>query len=314
MKPFDILAIGELNVDLILTGMSSLPIPGRELIAETCTLTMGSSTAICAAGMAGLGLKTAFTGKVGKDGYGELASSTLAGYGIDLSHLIVDPSIQTGITVSLSAKDNSDRAMVTYLGAISAMRAEDVSDELLAKTRHIHVGSFFLQSDLRPGLAKLFERAHELGVTTSLDAGWDDTNVWDYGLMDVLKHTDVFLPNEVESAAITKNENVREAALELSKICRICVVKCGGKGAVCASNGQVYEAATYKAPVRDTTGAGDSFNAGFLYAFLAGYSLEKSLCYGNACGSLSVARFGGASSCPNLAEAEQVIATGVVEG
>ena len=68
MKPFDILAIGELNVDLILTGMSSLPIPGRELIAETCTLTMGSSTAICAAGMAGLGLKTAFTGKVGKDG------------------------------------------------------------------------------------------------------------------------------------------------------------------------------------------------------------------------------------------------------
>ena len=57
MKQFDVLAIGELNVDLILTGMSSLPIPGRELIAETCTLTMGSSTAICAAGMAGLGLR-----------------------------------------------------------------------------------------------------------------------------------------------------------------------------------------------------------------------------------------------------------------
>ena len=144
MKPFDILAIGELNVDLILTGMSSLPIPGRELIAETCTLTMGSSTAICAAGMAGLGLKTAFTGKVGKDGYGELASSTLAGYGIDLSHLIVDPSIQTGITVSLSAKDNSDRAMVTYLGAISAMRAARHFPSIFCRTTNSYVENSFI--------------------------------------------------------------------------------------------------------------------------------------------------------------------------
>ena len=107
MKQFDVLAIGELNVDLILTGMSSLPIPGRELIAETCTLTMGSSTAICAAGMAGLGLRTAFAGKVGQDGYGQLASDTLASYGVDLSHLIVDPAIQTGITVSMSARISS---------------------------------------------------------------------------------------------------------------------------------------------------------------------------------------------------------------
>lgn len=313
MKQYDILAIGELNVDLILTGMSSLPIPGRELIAETCTLTMGSSTAICAAGMAGLGLKTSFTGKIGRDGYGELASKTLASYGVDLSSLIVDDSIQTGITVSMSAKDNSDRAMVTYLGAISALRADEVSDELLAKARHIHVGSFFLQSALRPGLADLFARAHRLGVTTSLDAGWDDTGVWDYGLRDVLANTDVFLPNELEAAAITGSEDVREAAEKLAELCRICVVKHGSHGAVCASAGQVWEAGPYRAPVRDTTGAGDSFNAGFLYGFLAGKPLDEALLYGNACGSLSVARLGGASSCPNLEEAERVIRLGYVE-
>ncbi len=313
MKQFDVLAIGELNVDLILTGMSSLPIPGGERIAETCTLTMGSSTAICAAGMAGLGLRTAFAGKVGQDGYGQLASDTLASYGVDLSHLIVDPAIQTGITVSMSAKDNSDRAMVTYLGAINALRAEEISPALFEKTRHIHVGSFFLQSALRPGLADLFRAAHRAGVTTSLDAGWDDTGVWDYGLHDVLKETDVFLPNELEAAAITGKKDVAEAAKTLSEWCRICTVKCGGDGAVSASAGQVYRAATYAAPVRDTTGAGDSFNAGFLYAFLAGKSIEEALCYGNACGSLSVARLGGASSCPKLHEAEAVIRNGRVE-
>ena len=90
-------------------------------------------------------------------------------------------------------------------------------------------------------------------------------------------------------------------------------MKCGGDGALSASAGQVYRAATYAAPFRDTTGAGDSFNAGFLYAFLAGKSIEEALCYGNACGSLSVARLGGASSCPKLHEAEAVIRNGRVE-
>ena len=313
MKKYDVLAIGELNVDLILTGLSSPPVPGRELIAETCTLTMGSSTAICAAGLAALGLKTAFAGKVGQDGYGTLAAETLASYGVDLSHLIVDTDIQTGITVSMSAKNNTDRAMVTYLGAISALRAEEIGSDLLEETRHIHVGSFFLQSALRPGLARLFERAHELGVTTSLDAGWDDSLVWDYGLWDVLRHTDVFLPNELEAAAIAKQEDIRQAALMFSERCRICAVKCGKKGAVSATGGKIYEAETYEAPVRDTTGAGDSFNAGFLCAFLSGLSIEEALCYGNACGSLSVARIGGASSCPTRAEAERVIRLGRVE-
>ncbi|MBR6740899.1 MAG: carbohydrate kinase family protein [Clostridia bacterium] len=97
-KKYDVLAIGELNVDLILTGMATLPIPGREIIADNCALTMGSSTAICAAGIAKLGLKTGFVGKVGDDSYGRVASDALRGYGVDLQNLIVDPSIDTGIT------------------------------------------------------------------------------------------------------------------------------------------------------------------------------------------------------------------------
>lgn len=309
-KKYDVLALGELNVDLILTGLSSLPLPGRELLAETCTLTMGSSTAICAAGMASLGLSTGFLGKVGNDDYGRLAAKTLEGYGVDLSHLIVDDNLQTGITVSIAAKSNKDRALVTYLGAINALTVEDVSDELLDTARHIHVGSFFLQSGLRPGLADLFARARAKGVTTSLDAGYDDSETWDFGIKDVLAQTDVFLPNEVEASAITGLDSMEEAALELSKLCRICVVKCGPAGVVVASEGEVFAAPTFDAIVRDTTGAGDSFNAGFLYAFLQGKTLRDAADYGNACGSVSVTRLGGASSCASLAEAEEVIRTG----
>ena len=295
-KKYDVVAIGELNVDLILTGISSMPVPGREILAKTCILTMGSSTAICAAGLASLGLSVAFAGKVGDDGYGRLASDTLAGYGVDMSGLIIDSSLQTGITVAMTAEGERDRAMVTYMGAIDKLTAGDVDERLIQNARHMHVGSFFLQNSLRPGLAELFRTAKEAGATTSLDAGWDDSENWDCGLSDVLRHTDIFFPNDSEAHAITGQRDAKKAAAELAKLCSVCAVKCGADGAVISDGGEIVESPAYDAKVVDTTGAGDSFNAGFLYGFLKGYGIKKAAEYGNACGSVSVTRYGGASA------------------
>ncbi len=151
-----------------------------------------------------------------------------------------------------------------------------------------------------------------MGVTTSLDAGWDDSGVWDYGLRGVHGHTDVFFPNEVEAERITGRADPAQAALELAKLCGVCVVKCGPKGAVVAAGERVFLSETYEAKVVDTTGAGDSFNAGFIYGFVNGLGLERAAKYGNACGSVSVTRYGGASSCASLEDAEKTIETGRV--
>ncbi len=312
MKNIEVLAIGELNVDLILTGLGSMPIPGRELLAETCSLVMGSSTAICAAGLSKLGLKTSFVGKVGDDDYGRFATEALKSYSVDMSHLIVDRDIQTGITVSISSQDNKDRAMVTYLGAIDSLTTADVSMELLKQTQHIHVGSFFLQSSLRANLASLFQKAQTIGMTTSLDAGWDDSGNWDYGIKDVLSYTNIFLPNELEAEAISGKKDAKKAAESLAEICEICVVKCGPNGAIVSSKGETLSLPTYDAVVRDTTGAGDSFNAGFIFGYLKGFDLKKSTRIGNACGSVSVTKYGGASACASLEEAMSVIELGYV--
>jgi sugar/nucleoside kinase (ribokinase family) len=313
LRDFDVLALGELNVDLIMTGMNTLPVPGREIIAKTCSLTMGSSTAICTAGLARLGLKTSFLGIIGDDGYGRLAREQLASYGVNVENLIVDKTIQTGITVSLTSGCSKDRAMVTYLGSICALTPAHFDREKLARAKHVHVGSFFLQSGLRPALSELFEFARSRGVTTSLDAGWDDSGCWDYGISKVLAHTDVFLPNELEAKAITGLDSAEKAAAELAKLCRICAVKCGPDGAVVAANGGVKSYKTYDAPVRDTTGAGDSFNAGFLYGFINEFDTDLSAAYGNACGSISVTRYGGASACASLDEVKDVLKLGYVK-
>ncbi len=310
MKKYDVLAIGELNVDLIMTGMKSMPVVGREIIAEGFDTVMGSSTAICACGISRLGLKTGFVGKTGRDSFGEVARKGLESYGISLDNVIIDDRIKTGVTVSLSTE--KDRALITYLGSIDSMTLEDIDYSLLDQTRHIHIGSFFLQSRLRPGIARLFSEAGKRGVTTSLDAGWDDTMNWDYGIFDVLAFTDIFFPNETEALNITKKENTEDALNMLAEHCKTVVVKCGPKGAVAQKGSTLVRKGTYDLKPVDTTGAGDSFNAGFIYGFIQGMELEECMNYGNACGSISVTRIGGAASCATLDEVRRLIKNGTL--
>jgi sugar/nucleoside kinase (ribokinase family) len=305
MKKYDVLAIGELNVDMILTGLKSMPVLGSEIIADTFAVVLGSSTAICASGIARLGLKTGFISKIGSDRFGDVVMESLEKNSIDVSNVIIDKNINTGVTIALN-KDK-DRALVTYMGSIEELRFEDIDIELVKTARHIHIGSYFLQNKLRPDISKLFAIAKEYGVTTSLDAGWDDTLNWNYGICETLKNTDIFFPNEGEALNITKEENVENAVDILANYAKTVVVKCGPKGAIGKSGDIIIKQGTFDLKPIDTTGAGDSFNAGFIYGYLNGFSLEKCITYGNACGSISVTRIGGATSCATLQEVEYLI-------
>lgn len=301
MKKFDVIAIGELNPDLIVTGLAGLPVPGREIMAEHCSLELGSSTAICASGLAALGLKTAFYGKVGNDFYGTTVTGLLEKNKVDVRNVMIDENVQTGLTIALNV--GNDRALVTVAGAIEALGIDEIDINILNDTKHIHVGSFFLQKKLQSGLPGLFAEAKKRGVTTSLDCGWDDSGNWDSGIFEVLKYTDIFIPNETESLHLSRKDNVKEALFALSDIVKIAVIKLGPKGACMKSRDEILTSPAYDTgtPV-DTTGAGDSFNAGFIYGYINGYDHEKCLKLANACGSLSVVRKGGASSCPEIDE------------
>lgn len=310
---YDLLAVGELNVDIVLNGLKQPPALGMEILAEGYTECMGSSTAICACAAASLGMKTAFFGKLGTDAHGRLVSQTLRRYGVETGGIITGDDYRTGVTVSIST--SSDRALVTYFGdTIDCFGAEEVELERL-RARHLHVGSYFLQSKLHPGLHALFRQAHEMGMTTSLDAGWDETGGWRTSLGDVLAYTDFFFPNEKEAQAITGCSDMVPAACALAGMGCTAVVKLGGRGSLaCRAGGEkVISAGPLQTHVVDTTGAGDSFNAGFLCAFVEGKKLEECLVYGNAAGAVSVTRVGGTAQCPTRREVEEAIRTGVVK-
>lgn len=229
MPNFDVLVIGELNVDIILSGLPGLPGPGQEKIARKMVYTLGSSSAIFSHNLARLGAKVAFAGKVGDDSHGRYVVEALRSAGVDTSGIVVDPGTATGLTVSLSLP--SDRALVTYPGAMERFASGDINPSLLERARHLHVSSYYLQPALRPDLPALLRSAKGLGLTTSLDPGHDPADRWD-GIWDLLPQVDVFLPNEEEALRITGCDGLETAGARLAQRAGMVVIKRGMDGAV----------------------------------------------------------------------------------
>ena len=202
-----VLCAGEINVDLVLQGYTEFPVPGKEVLVQDFAMVLGSATAIMAMGLARLGTPVAFVGRVGDDVWGRYCLDDMASRGIDLSRVIRGGGLKTGVTVSITHP--LDRALVTYLGAISALTGADVPDAAMAGLDHLHASSFFFQEGLRPDFPDLFARARRAGLTTSLDTGFDPSGQWDGGLRETLRETDLFFPNEVELAALTGTRGPR---------------------------------------------------------------------------------------------------------
>jgi sugar/nucleoside kinase (ribokinase family) len=298
-REYDVLVAGEINPDLILSGDVEPAFGQVEKVVDSAVLTVGSSSVIFACGAARLGLRVAFIGKCGDDLFGRFMLEEMRKRAVDTSPVIVDPLLSTGLTVILNKGD--DRAMLTFPGAIGALRADEIPNDLLRRARHLHVASYFLQDALRPGLPDLFRRARALGLTTSLDTNYDPTERWE-GLDQLLPLTDVFLPNATEACALTGVPDVEEAAARLARIVRVVAVKLGAEGALGVQGEQMARVPSLPVAVVDTVGAGDNFDAGFLYGYLHGWPLERALRLGTVCGALSTRAAGGVAGQPSLDE------------
>jgi sugar/nucleoside kinase (ribokinase family) len=297
---FDILVAGEINPDLILSGRVTPEFGQVERLIDSANLTIGSSSAIFACGAARLGLKVDFIGKCGQDVFGMFMLEEMKDHGVDISNVIVLPHEQTGLSVILNR--GNDRAILTFPGLIGSLNVNEVTDQLLRQSRHIHISSYYLQNSLQPGLPGLFRRAKLAGVTTSLDTNWDPSEKW-HGLKELLPLTDIFLPNENEAIAISGETSLENALNCLGQHCETVVIKCGNRGAFAHHKGNTFSAPAISVDLVDAIGAGDSFNAGFLYGSLNKWKIEDTLLLATACGSLSTRAAGGTAAQPTLEEA-----------
>lgn len=315
-RDIDVLVIGEINPDIIVSDPDPVPIFNEnERIVRSIHMTVGSSSAIFACGAARLDLRVAYVGVVGDDSFGRFMIESLAARGIDISACTVDREHPTGATVILTS--GRDRAILTAMGTIGAMDVDSIPRSLLDRTRHLHSGCFFLQETSRDRLPTFFAAARARGITTSFDTNWDPTERWDGGVAEMLQSCDVFLPNEAEACRIARRDDAEEAARELARIGAvgrpdggpIVAVKLGAQGALaCQADGPLVRVPAMALAPLDTSGAGDSFNAGFLRAWLDGASTADSLRLGAVCGALSTLQLGGIDGQPTRAMAAEALA------
>jgi len=301
-----IIVIGELNVDVIASGLSQVPRLGHEILASDFQLSLGSASAIFACGVAKLGNEVTFVSTVGRDQFGDFCLAELTRAGISNQHVMRERNLRTGVTVSLSTI--RDRALVTFPGAIAAVGPHLLKRSFFATHDHLHMTSYFLQTGLKTSFAKIFADAKKHGITTSFDPNSDPSQTWNAeDLKAVLEHTDVLFVNKAESLKLARSRSIKSALRVLSALVPCSVVKLGAEGAIAIDNTGITSASAFKVAVKDTTGAGDSFDAGFVSSYIRGNRLDDCLRTANACGALSTLQAGGTESQPNTKELKKFL-------
>jgi sugar/nucleoside kinase (ribokinase family) len=248
-------------------------------------------------------------GLLGADAFGQFMVQAIRARGVDTRAVRQDPALQTGLSIILT--QGSDRAILTFPGAIPALRYEHIDLDILDHARHLHLGSYFLLDQLKPDVPRLFREARQRGLTISLDTNFDPQGKWDDNILSVLKEVDVFLPNETELLAISRASSLEAGMRTLAGYGPAVVVKRGAQGAALLSKDTMLKEASMAVEVVDTVGAGDSFDAGYIYGMLhrqPRWDLSQTLRLACICGALSTRAAGGTAAQPTLDEARHYLA------
>lgn len=281
-----ILCAGRVYCDLVFTGLDGAPEPGREVFADALKICAGGGAYITSAYLAALGETVGLVGMLPTSPFGGVVAAEMQQNGV---HSFCEQTIGEDAQLTAALVTSKDRAFVTRRvgAAVPQGQVDNLPD-----ARHLHIGELTTALE-HPDLLRA---AQASGMTISLDCSWDGQVLARPDLADIISLVDLFLPNEDEAEALETYCTHVQPRLAT-------IVKRGAKGATCLRTGRTpVHAPGHSVQVKDTTGAGDAFNAGFLSAWLSGQSMEKALELGNACGATAVARVGGAGALPNLSD------------
>lgn len=298
MKKWDVFVFGDINIDLLVPDVNRLPPAGEEWEVPVMETAPGGGAALFALGLARLGMRPVFLGNVGDDLYGTYLEHYMEKTGVDISLLKKCTGTKTGISISFT--DHRERSFLTFRGDCRVPDIREVAMEQVAQARHIHLTGYAESVNHDAYLAFLQKLRSKTDVTISFDTGWDSTGEWSQRIYELFPYLDVLLMNETESLHYSRKATAWEAALDFASGGCMAVIKLGKKGSLCCRNGQVWSREGFSVTAVDTTGAGDSFNAGFVYGFLKGEEPENALCLGNGCGALSCTGLGGNTMFPTL--------------
>lgn len=293
----DVLVLGDYFLDIIVTGLPEVPRLGADLFGQALETAPGGAYNLAIA-LHRLGVQVRWAARLGNDFFSRFVLEEAQREELDTSLFEFLEAPYRIISIAFSFAE--DRGFISYADPAPPGRS---LEEIIRQARPRWVVN--LPFDGSEETRRLIRLVHEQGGRVYTDCQYITQTLAEPGLAETLALTDVFAPNESEACQLTGAADAFAAAEILARYCPLVVIKRGGKGALARSGQQVWQAPPLPVSVVDTTGAGDCFNAGFLFGLLRGESIETSLRYGNICGGLSVTRHGGARAAPTLQQLKQ---------
>jgi ribokinase len=296
ISPGRICVVGNLCKDLILRGVETLPTWGTEVAAQDRALFSAGQAGYLAMALAALGSTVIVVGSVGDDEDGRTIRADLAHSGVDISAVEIARGSATALSVAIVRPDG-ERSFVSHFGGPSMFGAADIDrhwDTIEQSQAACLVGLFNLPHLDGEAVQAILARLRRAGTMTVLDPGWDPGG-WPPATLSAvyqwLPEVDVLLVNRDEAAAMTQPGAVEDEATALiSAGAGTVVIKCGSDGSYAARGRERVHVDARRVIEVDAVGAGDTFNAAFLLAYLGEASLEAALSHGNSAASLYISR------------------------
>jgi len=290
---FDVIGFGALNVDK-LYKVNKIAREDEESFILGLQERSGGSAANTTVGLARLGLKTGYIGKIANDSGGKLLLKDFEKEKVDTNGIIIAPTGRSGVVTGY-VDIKGQRALYVDPGVNDTLEFEEIILEYASQTEFLHLTSFVgerpfkAQNKLVKGLSK---------IKVSLDPGEIYARKGLSALKTLIERSFVVFPNEGEVRMITGKELKEGSEILLKKGAGIVAVKLGEKGCYVADGNESHLVEPYQTKVVDTTGAGDAFCAGFLYGLIKGKDLHNCARLGNFVASRSITEIGARSGLP----------------
>lgn len=302
-RPPLVIVSGAIYCDLIFSNLQALPAPGEEVRTDLFSLAVGGGAFITAAGLARLGVRPAVRAYVGRGPLGQFHLDALRRAGVDTSQVVRHPRLGPGLSVAFSTAH--DRGFITYpgcagdAGTLFRSRRWKWRWNAARRVRHVHFAGIPRPFGER---AALLDRLRREGISTSLDIGWNPSVYTGGSFHRVVGRVTIFMPSWRDAQRLTGRDTPEEALRDLADLVPVPVIKLGPDGAVGLDDGRPVRVRPPAVRVVETTGAGDAFNAGFLWAWLRDEPVRRCLLAGNVCGAYSTRAPGGTAALPTLRE------------
>ncbi len=307
----DVACVGILVADVIAKPVDKIPAPGLLERIDSIAIYSGGCAVNAGIDMAKIGLHTALIGKTGADSFGDFLRGELEKYGVDTTGLATDPVTQTSASVVVSAS-SGERSFIHTVGANATFCYDDVNWDVIEKSRIVFVaGTMLMDAFDGEDCAKVLKKAKEMGKITVLDTAWDSRGRWMDVLAPCMPYIDVFMPSIDEAIQLAGGEEdpVKIADKFFDMGVKQVVIKLGSEGCYLRETREAEGIVIpcFKVKPVDTTGAGDSFCAGFLTGMAKGLSFAECGRFANAVGAHCVQAMGASTGIRSYEEIQSFI-------